>query len=137
MSREGGEICQVDLFVEAGPARGALECSPLNSCQSTAGRPRSLRFQHFGACPISHYLLFVWGQWQSNNLPFGEGSDRCEGRLQDPAGSVLQKGSVLRFPSHPPERMGSGEGIPRNSAHMVLRKHTELKGDRFWEGKAF
>lgn len=83
MSRKGGEICQVDLFIKPSPARCTLECSS-PQCMPKHDRPPSqvlstvcFSFQLLVVWRISHYLLFVWVWWQSNKVPFGKWSDTC------------------------------------------------------------
>ena len=83
MSRKGSEICQVNLFIKPTSARCTLECS-FPQCMPKHDRlPLQVlstvcfSFQLFVVWLISHYLLFVWGWWQSNKLPFGKWSDTC------------------------------------------------------------
>lgn len=74
--------------------------------------------QLFVVCPISRYLLFVWGWWQSNKLPLG-------GMLwhvwKIPAGAALQKRSVLCFLSHHPRE---------NRLQCFWRNRTEISPHR-------
>lgn len=146
MSRKGGEICQVDLFIKPSPARCTLECSS-PQCMPKHDRPPSqvlstvcFSFQLLVVWRISRYLLFVRGWWQSHKVPFGKWSDTCWEMPTWSSRFFLQQCSLARFLPHlRPCALASVviKKAGRKSVNLALAKYTDLKGIYLGKGKCW
>lgn len=144
MSRKGGEICQVDLFIKPSPASCTLECSFPQYMPKHDHPPLQVLsmvcFSFQLLCPTNFTLFIVCVRMVAKVISclLGNGLTHAERCLCDPAGSVPQQCSLARFLSHlHPRALApvATKKADRKPAHTALAKHTDLKGDVFWEDK--
>lgn len=133
MSRQGGEICQVDLFIKPSPVRCTLECS-FPQCMPKHGRPP---LQVLDMVCFSFQLFVVWlihviyclceGGGKSNKLPFGKWSDTCWKTPTCPSRFCPAATLTCTFPLPPlPACIGSGgckESTQKTSPNSASKTH--------------